>query len=176
MKNKTLIAVFIAALTLISCKEEKAKEAPVEKVDNTFYITFNLVVPKDDNFQVYYNEDGSDSFPPENYVDLAIKGSEKPQEIVFKLPENALPASLRFDLGNNKEQGEIKINDFKMKYLDKVFLAKDVSFINYFWSNEQIEYIKDKAIAKSKPIDNQPYDPIFIATELLKIELKKITR
>ena len=176
MKYKTLIAFFIVALTLISCKDEKAKEEPVAKVDNAFIITFNLIVKKDDNFQIYYNEDGSDSFPPENYIDVAVKGSDNPQEIIFKLPEDALPASLRFDLGSNKEQGEIKINDFKMKYLDKVFFAKDISFINYFWSNDQIDYIKDKAIAKQKPIDNQPYDPIFIGTELLKIELKKITK
>ena len=176
MKNKTLIAVFIAALTLISCKDEKVKEAPAPKVDDSFYITFNLVVQKNDNFQIYYNEDASDSFPPDQYVDVAVKGSEQPQEITFKLPDNTLPASLRFDLGNNKEQGEIKINDFKMKYHDKAFSAPAISFINYFWNTDQIEYNKEKAIAKPKTTGDAPYDPIFLATELLKIELKKITR
>ena len=176
MRNKILITLFISAITLISCKDDKTKEAPEEKVDKTFNITFNLIVPKDDNFQIYYNGDGSDSFSPESYVDVAVKGSKAPQEITFKLPEDVIPASLRFDLGSNKEQGEIKINDFKMKYLDKVFGAKDVSVINYFWNNPQIEYSKDKAIAKPKPSENEPYDPIFMATELLKIELKKIAR
>jgi hypothetical protein len=177
MRNKTLIALFIAAITLISCKDDKSKDTPVaeEKVDTTFTITFNMIVPKDDNFQIYFNGDGSDSFLPEDYVEVAVKGSDSPQDITFKLPVDVLPASLRFDLGDNKDQGEIKINDFRLKYLEKVFAVKDVAFINYFWSNAQIEYIKEKAIAKPKP-SNDPYDPIFMATEALKIELKKIAK
>lgn len=176
MKNKFLTAILIASVTLISCKNEKAKEEVKIEEDKSFNVSMNLIVPKDDNFQIYYNEDGSDLFTAEKYVDVAVKGSDNPQEIVFKLPEEAMPTSLRFDLGSNKEQGEVKINDFKMKYFDKQFIAKDTLFVYYFGNNPQIEYIRDKAIAKPKAIANETYDPIFTGTEMLKKEIQKLTK
>jgi hypothetical protein len=180
MKSKVFISIFTIFVILIvsSCKKENSIKDEVEKPkeDKSFNVTMNLVVPKDDNFQIYYNEDGSDIYAPENYVDVQVKGSSIAQDIVFKLPEDVLPTSFRFDLGSNKEQGEVKINDFRMKYFEKEFVAKDTLFIYYFGYNEQIDYNRKKAIAKPKILSNKVYDPIFIGSEMLKTEIKKIVR
>lgn len=176
MKQFFLTVAALASISLVSCKNEKTTENDAPKEDKSFNVIMNAVVQKDDNFQIYYNEDGSDNYPADKYVDVAVKGNPVSQEITFKLPEDALPSSLRFDMGSNKEQGEVKILDFKMKYLDKQFEAKDTLFIYYFGNNNQIEYIRDKAIAKPKPIPNEIYDPIFTATESLKAEIKKMVQ
>lgn len=179
MKNRILLVIAtISLLTISSCKDEKKEsDKNVDKVvDKSFNIIMDLVVTKDDNFQIYYNEDGSDNYTGDKYVNVDVKGKAESQEIVFKLPEDALPASLRFDLGSNKEQGEIKINAFKMKYFEKVFEAKDTLFFQYFGNNTSIKYIREKAVAV--PLINNPtgYDPIFSGTENLKNELKKLTK
>lgn len=180
MKNKLTTAIFIlsAVFAISSCKNDKAadKEAAEPKEDKLFTVTMNLVVPKDDHFQLYYNEDGSDLYTPDKFVDVEVKGSNNPQDVTFKLPEDSFPASFRFDLGSNKEQGEVKINEFRMKYLDKNFSAKDTLFIYYFGYNQQIDYNRAKAIAKPKPIANEIYDPIFGGTEMLKAEIKKMVK
>lgn len=181
MKNKLIIGILLVSSAFVSCKNEKAdakdsKEIAKIEEDKSFNVIFDMIVEKDDNFQIYYNEDGSEVFPADKYVDVAVKGKPGPQEIVFKLPEDAFPESLRFDIGGNKEQSEMKILNFKMKYYDKTFEAKDTLFIYYFGYNDQIDYIRDKAIAKAKPIANQIYDPIFIAKPSLKDQLKKMVK
>jgi hypothetical protein len=180
MKNK-FFKTYIAFAFLIlfsSCKKDnnQINEIPEPVEDKSFRVTMNLVVQKDDNFQIYYNEDGSDIYTPDKYIDVPVKGNTQAQDIIFKLPEDALPTSLRFDLGSNKEQGAVKINDFRMKYFDKTFVAKDTLFIYYFGHNQQVEYDRGKAIAKPKIISNETYDPIFTGTELLKEEIKKMVK
>lgn len=176
MKQFFFSGVLVLLVSLASCKNDKTIETPKAEEDKSFNVILDLVVQKDDNFQIYYNEDGSDLYPADKYVDVAVKGKNEPQEIIFKLPEDAAPSSLRFDLGGNKEQKEVKILNFRMKYFDKKFEAKDTLFIYYFGNNNQVEYIRDKAIAKPKPIEGEPYDPIFTATESLKTEISKMVK
>lgn len=179
MNNKLLLAILVVSTAFFSCKGEKTTENKEEKKveqNDSFTVTMNLVVQADDNFQIYYNEDGSDIYTADKFVNVDVKGKPEAQEIVFKLPAEAAPASLRFDLGSNKEQKEVKIVDFKMDYFDKHFVAKDTMFVHYFGNNTQIEYIRDKAIAKPKPIPNETYDPLFTGTEQLKKEIQKLVK
>lgn len=178
MRTKLFSSILIvSSLLFVNCKGEnkEEKEAKPEQ-DRSFKVTMNMVVPKDDNFQIYFNEDGSDNYPAEQYVNVAVKGKPEMQDIVFKLPEDRLPASLRFDIGSNKEQGEIKILNFKMDYVGQHFEAKDTLFFHYFGNNTSIKYVRDKAIAIPLPNNPSGYDPIFSGTENLKAELKKLTR
>jgi hypothetical protein len=178
MKNKLLLVFFAIMLSLTSCKNNKTEVStePEIKENKSFIVSMNLVVTKDDNFQIYYNEDGSDVFTAGKYVDVAVKGNVNSQDIIFKLPEDILPTSLRFDLGGNKEQGEVKINDFKLNYSDKTFVAKDTLFVYYFVKNTQVDYDRKLAIAKPKVSSNEIYDPIFTGTNLLKEEIHKLTK
>ena len=179
MKNKLLLLLVLFNLIVISCKKETKNEAtqtPKIEENKSFNVTMNLVVTVDDNFQIYYIEDDSNIFTPDKYIDVSIKGKNTPQEINFKLPEDVVPTNLRFDLGTNKQQKEVKIIDFKLKYYDKSFVSKDTMFVYYFWNNDQIIYDRKKATATPKISTNGNYDPIFVATDMLKKEILKLTK
>lgn len=160
-------------MAFYSCKDNKKEEV---KVDKNFKVAFNAIVTKDDNFQIYYNEDGSIAFEADKYIDVAVKGKNEPQEIVFDLPEDVIPQAFRFDIGSNKEQKGVKFLNFKMKYFDKEFQAKDTLFIYYFGNNEQIDYDRKNAIATPKIIEGQLYDPIFMSKSSLKDEINKMIK
>ncbi len=178
MRNKFLLAILIGfSALLINCKGENKEEKQVTpEIDNSFKITMNLVVPKDDDFQFFYNEDGSDIYTADKCVTVSVKGSPDSQDVVFKLPQDVIPESLRFDIGSNKEQGDVKINKFTMEYMSKKFSANGDLFYFYLGNNSSIKYDREKGIATPLPNNPEGYDPIFTATEYLKAELKKLTR
>jgi len=176
MKGKILLLLFVS-ISVLSCKnKEEAQEVKVEEKNNLFTITVDMIVKKDDSFQIYYMEDINEGVNPKNYVDVAVKGSDKSQEVVFKLPEDVVPANIRFDLGGNKEQEPIKINSFKMNYFDKKFEAKNEAFDFFFGYNPQISFDKSTSIATIKALPNEPYDPICIAKTSLQDEFKKMVK
>ena len=176
MKGKILLLLFVS-ISVLSCKnKEEAQEVQIEEKDNSFTITVDMVVKKDDNFQIYYMEDVNEPLDPKNYIDVAVKGSENSQEVVFKLPEDVVPANIRFDLGGNKEQEPIKINSFKMNYFDKKFEAKNDAFDFFFGYNQQVTFDKVSSTATMKTQGNEDYDPICIAKPSLHDELKKMVQ
>ncbi|WP_396156800.1 hypothetical protein [Flavobacterium macrobrachii] len=176
MKGKILLLLFVS-ISVLSCKnKEEAQEVQIEEKDNSFTITVDMVVKKDDNFQIYYMEDVNEPLDPKNYIDVAVKGSENSQEVVFKLPEDVVPANIRFDLGGNKEQEPIKINSFKMNYFDKKFEAKNEAFDFFFGYNQQVTFDKVSSTATMKTQGNEDYDPICIAKPSLHDELKKMVQ
>lgn len=178
MRNKSLITILIGiCIFFINCKGDNSeKQQTVPEIDKSFKITMNLTVLKDDNFQIFYNEDGSDVYTQDKMVNVPVKGNPNPQEVVFKLPEDSLPASLRFDIGANKEQKDVTISKFTMEYFGKNFTANGSTFFVYFGNNTSIRYDREKGIATPLPNNPEGYDPIFTATEYLKKELKKLTR
>lgn len=170
-----ILSGLLLSVLLTSCKGDKAnEEAPVKEEAKPFTVTVNAVVKKDDIFQFFYNEDGSDTFPAENVVTLNVKGNENPQDLVFSFPKDALPYALRFDLGGNEKQEEVKINKFEVDYLKKSIVVKDTIFRYYFYPNEHIKYDVKTAIAKPNPTGETPYDPIFMPTNDFKKELGTI--
>lgn len=161
---------------LVSCKDNNETKGSVvtEEEEKPFTVTVNAVVKKDDTFQFFYNMDGSDNFAPTDAVTLDVKGSDNPQDIVFTFPKDILPSSLRFDLGANEKQDEVKINKFEVNYLEKSIVVKDTLFRYYFYPNESIKYDIKTAIAKPNLVPNVGYDPIFMPTPDFKIELENI--
>lgn len=167
----TLIAVIVS---LVSCKDGEKETKKEEVKDPSVHILIEVLVPKGDNFQIYFNEDGTNDFAAENYVNIDVKGSDKPQLLDFKIPDTFMPKQLRFDIGSNKEQEEIKILSFKMKYFDKEFVCQAPDFWKYFGNNTSIAYTKETATAKM--ITNLPegFDPIFGGTSNIPLELEKL--
>ena len=134
MKSKILVLLF--AFTVFSCKKEAAPvEVPKEKMPETFTVTLNVTVKKDDTFHLFYTEDNTINFDEKNSIWLELKGKDTPQELVFKLPESAIPTHMRIDFGINKDQEAIVMNNFKMEYFDKSFEAQGPDFFNYFYPN-----------------------------------------
>jgi hypothetical protein len=179
--KSNFFAIVLIAVTLFSCKDNK-KETNAEvnadepKKENFFKVTFDVVVKKDDNFHLYYTEDGSINFNEKQSVWVPVKGSEKEQEVVFNLPEDAAPSNLRVDLGYgvNKEQSDIVLNKFKMDYFGKSFEAKDSLIYNYFYENKDNTIIDKKTnTIKRLKVDQETapslYPHIPLAEEIAKM-------
>jgi hypothetical protein len=135
---KSNIFAVLLVFTLFSCKDEKkpaAVETPKEKASQTFDVTLNVTVKKDDSFHLFYTEDETINFDEKQSVWVELKGKETSQDVVFRLPEDVIPTHLRLDFGINKEQEDMTVNNFKMEYMGKKFEAKGPDFFTYFYPN-----------------------------------------
>lgn len=136
MKNK--IALLLICICAISCKDAKTttESADTAIVGNDFFeLNLNLTVQKDDNFHLYYTEDGSLSFNEESSIWQAAKGDASPQNIKFQIPANVSPTALRLDLGygSNQHQQAIDIHSIKISYFDQKLEMNGAEIFNYFY-------------------------------------------
>ena len=173
--RKIFFLTFLSAATLFSCKNQEKKEEQTPE-ENNFVVTVNMNVLQDDNFQIYYMETPGAPLDANKFVSVSVNGKTTPQDVIFKLPQDVLLADLRFDLGDNKKQKEIKINSFKFDYLTKSFLVKDSLVDFYFGYNEQVALDKKTGTAKIKEIAGQPHDPLLVAKSTLNEELAKLIK
>lgn len=182
MKTNKLLVCALLIFFSISCKDENKKEENVEAVaelKETFDVNFNLVIPKDDTFQLYYTEDKSLNFSEDKSVKIIVKGSENAQDLLFKLPEDVLPTNIRLDFGKNIEQGVIGINSMKLKYIDKSF---DVNFKDpnnsiphyFYFINTQINYNEANSTITILNKEGQNREPLMWSNELVTDELEKL--
>lgn len=175
MKNQIFITT-LALISLSSCKNDKSEVTePIASVE-TFKVGIDLVIKKDDSLQLYYKEESMTDWVFDKCVTKTVKGSENSQEVIFDLPEDVLPSELRFDMGTNKNQEEVQIKNFRMKYFDKSFEAKDTLFFQYFYPNEQIDYNRDKATAKPIVKAGTIYDPMFVSRQVLTTQINKLIK
>jgi hypothetical protein len=155
-------------ITLFSCKNDakeessEAKAATEEVKKNQLIITMNVLVLKDDSFQVYYRDtDSQDPFDEKKSQYAVFKGSPTAQDIVFALPEDELPSYFRFDYGINKEQSEIVINSVKIDYLGKSFVINNNEIANYISFNEgTLKFNKEKGSITPTISKDGNYDPM----------------
>lgn len=169
-----ILSGLLFSVFFTSCKGDKTTETVVLQESKTFTVTFNAIVEKDDTFQVFYNEDGGDAFSPEDAITINIYGSPQPQDIVFELPKEAMPMSLRFDIGANKELKQVPFNSFKIEYLDKKIEGSKVNFFKYFYPNTQVEIDTVNTTAKIKLLEGEAYDPILGSTLDLKKQIEAL--
>ena len=178
MKIKVIITVVFLSIISISCKNEKSvEELPVveEKVaESKVNVTVDMVVPIDDSFQLFYTEDNTLNFGEDKCVRVNVKGKETSQKIVFDLPDDVAFTFLRLDVGENKQQKEMKIENFAIKYYGKKFEAKGNLFFQYFSANDQlkVDFEKSTFIPQGKEI----HDPVFYPLEPLGVELDKLIK
>ncbi|WP_396177347.1 hypothetical protein [Flavobacterium sp.] len=133
MKTKFLTTFIVIATIFASCKEESSKtEEIATKEANNFKVIVNVTIKKDDNLSLFYTEDGSTDFSQIQPLWVDVKGSDAAQDVVFNLPEDAMPTQIRLDFGINKEQETIIINKFSMYYSGKSFEAPGEQFYLYF--------------------------------------------
>ncbi len=182
MKTK-YISLALLFFVLIGCKVDKENSNSdansTEKTESSkatgagFKVSFNALVDKDDAFQLFYNEDGTESFTGEQMVEFKLKGSNEPQNIEFLLPDDAMPLNFRFDIGSNKDLKEVKFNKFKMEYNGKVFECDAATFFKYFYPNDQVVLDTVNTVAKTVGKKDAPFDPIIGGTLHLRNELEK---
>ncbi len=177
MKSKLVIASLVLSVALYSCKDEKkAEEAKVEDKPQTFDVTLNMIVKQDDNFQLFYTDESTPGFDETKTLWLPVKGSEQPQDIVFKLPQDVIPTNIRVDLGNNAKQLPMKLNDFKMAYYGKSYQLKDTLITRNFVIGEQLIYDKKTSTLTPNQGKATIYDPLLYPQDNLKDEIQKLVR
>lgn len=178
MKTRIICALVLVATLVIGCKDEKSVDnlQVVDKEVETkgFKVTFNAIVDKDDIFQIFYNEDGSEVFDGKQIVTINVKGKAEAQDLVFIAPEGDKPVTLRFDLGANKELTKVPFTSFKLEYQGKTFEAKGAEIFKYFYPNGSVKCDTLSATAITKLADDASYDPIIGATPALKAEIAKL--
>lgn len=175
MKNYILSGLLFGFL-FISCKEDKAPEETndIAKEEVPFTITVNAVVDQDADFQIYFNEDGSEDYTAEQYVNLAIKGSQEAQDLVFILPNDVSPMNLRFDLGSTKELKEVKFNSINIDFNGKNLSIPKEGIFRSFYPNMQVVADTINATAKINVKEGELYDPIIGATPELKKQIETL--
>ncbi|WP_116790193.1 hypothetical protein [Flavobacterium psychrotrophum] len=184
MKLKYCFVALLALSSVVSCKidngETKPAEAaaPKEEVVATgkVMVTLNAVVAKDDNFQIFYNENGSLDFNGEQTLSVSVIGKPEAQDIRFALPDDSLPTALRLDTGD-KDLGQLTVNSLTVNYYEKSLVIKGGDeFLKNFQPNN---LVTDKSDATSatftvKPVKDGSYDPQFYPTGDLINALKGI--
>ena len=179
----TLIIACLVFSTLFSCKEnsgtESGNDQSVEVAKEDFFkITLDVLIKKDDNFHLYYTEDGSIQFIEEKSIWTEVKGSDKPQSVVFNLPKDVLPTAIRFDLGYgaNPTQSEIEIINFNCSYFGKSIDAKGNTFFDYFYPTQESS-VRIPGTSKVQKLDkNQVSGCVLYPNENFLTKLKTFTK
>ena len=180
-----LMTIFLICFAF-SCKDSKnvSKQdlelktepgvTPLKK-DNLSVEKFTLIIKgiitKEDNFQVFYIESEADSHTEQKSVWVKVSPSDYKQEIKFELPEGVYPKNLRIDLGNNKKQESITINELILKYKKYDFKIKGSDLLKYFKYNDEIKMLSDSLTFKFIPIlynGVEKYDPYMVGNKGLE--------
>ena len=109
---------------------------------------------------------------------MPIKGSDKPQEVTFNLPENVIPTHLRVDFGfgKNVEQSDVDLKTFSIKYYDKKVEAKGTDILKYFYPFEAKTTIDAGTSVLKRAKKDQETGPILYPHILLTEKIKEITK
>jgi len=180
MKTRILSSILLLAVFLTGCKNEKPIDSldvvKTEEAVKIFQITLDVTVKKNDDFALFYTEDGSINFTG-NPIWIGVKGSETSQKVVFNLPEDVIPTNLRLDFGISKDQEPMTINNFKMTYAGKTFEAPGATFFQYFRPNEECTQVdKVKALVIPVKKEGKYFGPSFYPEIALSEEIGKLVK
>lgn len=175
MKTKSIILGLIFSISLLSCKQEEKKVEVVEKEVETFNVTLNAVVKQNDVFQLFYVEEKGNGFDELKSLKVDVIGSNEAQNIVFKFPEDVLPANIRLDLGENNMQKEIKFNTLTFKYFDKNFVITPNKIEQYFVPG-QLTFDAKTGQIKIDQGKEEKYDPLLYPQSGIEDELEKLIK
>lgn len=129
-----LFLIVVILFSFVGCKKER--ETGIAGAEGKhMQVMLEVVAEKDDNFSVYYTEDGSIDFSKEEPVWMPVQGSSKVQEVVFNLPEGKVPTQLRLDLGTNKQQEEVVLKKVSIIYFDQIFIVEDRDIFTFFMAD-----------------------------------------
>ncbi|RTY95915.1 hypothetical protein [Flavobacterium sp. GT3R68] len=183
MKTKIFIITTIFSLVFVSCKNDNQvkdaeENAPKVEKKEKFSVDLDITAPKDDNFAVYYTEDGTINFTGEKAVWAGVKGQAESQKVVLDLPEEIIPTDIRLDFGLNKEQGDVILEKFKLNFYGKTFEAKGSDFLKYFIANDSVKTEIDQVKGTIKFVKNPKTftTPFYYPQQAILDEVTKITK
>ena len=139
MKTRIILSILLVTVFFTGCKNDKSVDSlevvTPEVVDNTFKVTLKVIVKKDDDFSLYFTEDGSINFKDQP-IWQGVKGSESLQDVVYVLPEGTYPTQLRLDFGLKQDQEDITLKSVKMEYKGKTREILGAELINFFRADD----------------------------------------
>jgi hypothetical protein len=142
MRTRIILSILLVTILFSGCKNKKSIDnlevvSPVV-VDESFKVVLNVIVKKDDDFALFYTEDGTVNFHKIKPIWQGVKGSESQQDVTFILPDDVYPTQFRFDLGLRKDQDNIVIEGVKMTKKGKTFEAYGTKFFEFFRVDETL--------------------------------------
>lgn len=139
MKTRIILSILLVTVFFTGCKNDKSVDSlevvTPEVVDNTFKVTLKVIVKKDDDFSLYFTEDGTINFKDEP-IWQGVKGNESLQDVVYVLPEGVYPTQLRLDFGLKQDQEDITLKSVKMEYKGKTREILGAELINFFRADD----------------------------------------
>lgn len=169
MKANIFLVVAFISIFFTSCKNEKSVDSEdvvkPEVVDNSFKVTIDVIVKKDDRFQLYYVDDSNPEFNEEKSVWVDVKGSEALQKLRFDLPADFIPTLLRLDFGLNDVQEDIVLQSVELEYYNKKFNMTGLALANYFRPIGETQVDFESGIVKAIVKDGKRVEPVLYPHE-----------
>lgn len=179
--KRIFIYTISGILLLVSCKKNEPQKQYDEKetavkIEENLKVSVEVIIHEDDNFHLYYTEDGTIEFDEERSIWASVSGSKNVQEITFTLPENVYPTNLRIDFGygKNENQSDVTLQSFKIAYLDNIFEVENTDIFNYFYPNQDNTVVIPNTAILQRKDKSQNTAPIIYPLPQLTEELNKI--
>jgi hypothetical protein len=181
MKTK-LITILLLITTIFGCKDEKSVDnleiVKPDVIDNSFKLSLDVIVKENDDFSLFYTEDGSTDFTKIEPIWISVKGSESSQKVIYSLPEDVIPTQLRLDFGINKNQKDIVLNNVSMNYKGKTKTIGCPNLVSFFRADDSkctFDHVTGKIVAKIVDGKRQ-YPSLYPHETVLQPEIEKLLK
>lgn len=174
---KKLILLTFVCVSIISCKKEGNNSAPKEFIKENFIVEVNTSSLKNDDFAMYYSEDGTVNFKDTSVLWHGVKGGSKLQNITFQLSPEKIPTHFRLDFGLKSDQDSVVVKNVKVSFYGNKYEFVGSDFFKYFIKDEQFITKTDSdkgtlVILAKAGVYKTPY---FYPTQLTIDKIKDIT-
>jgi len=178
MSPKTLTFLLFTLTLFIGCKNDSTQNANKKSSDANFKITLNVIVKKDDNFSLFYNQDGSTDFSKIAPLWVGVKGKGTEQKVIFTLPKKVTPKQLRLDFGLAKNQENIFFKSMIIENNGKKRAIKGSELAGFFIADvKKCTFNASTGNIKAVIKDGvRQYPSLYPQEESLKEELEKLAQ
>ena len=146
MKKYIVFVVAFIAL-FVSCKNKNESNKGTvqevlkvkEKVSKDFIVSIKGKFEKEDSFQLYFIEEGSEPYSEKKSVWAKVDPSKDSQEVTFVIPNEIYPHNIRLDLGINSQQNTIDIEEITLNYKKNQLVVLGSEVKDYFALNKHMK-------------------------------------
>ncbi|MBT8254151.1 MAG: hypothetical protein HKN00_08345 [Flavobacteriaceae bacterium] len=184
MKKLLFFSLFLSVI-IYSCKNGSKSEASEtdqiteegqttqsneEDTSSFFTLTINALVELDDEFILYYLEEGQKDIKKENSVAVKLSGSPSIQQLEFKLKDDTLPTNLILRFAQETPEQKVTFMNSVITYGSSEFIIDAPRFFQFFNPNECINFNKEENSATVKEVNGR-LNPSFNSREVLNQRL-----
>jgi hypothetical protein len=164
MKFKSIFILLLVISLSFSCKneEKKAADEQEEVSQRPFTVGIKMNVKEDDVICLYYKDNTISFFTEDMAVYKNLKKGDG-QDILFELPEGAVPNDFRFDLSCQNKNQVCHVESIHFLYKGKSFEIFNKDLEKYLKPNEGVVFDNQKRDYSFKDF-NGNYDPFLTTT------------